>query len=142
ARRYISTKSTPYDMYPASCDRQVRRARAPLVLLRELVCGRRRPHQSVSRFECCGHPSILILEAPASVLSLGPVLPDRRSCPSAARSAARALPAARAPQPATRPPRRRAWLRIFVVRCGLPCDPPVGVIDAMGDDTTLPSRGQ
>src|SRR5262250_1190028 len=25
------------------------------------------------------------------------------------------------------PPRRRAaWLRIFVVRCGLPCDPPVG----------------
>ena len=23
-------------------------------------------------------------------------------------------------------PRRRAWLRIFVVRCGLPCDPPVG----------------
>jgi hypothetical protein len=22
--------------------------------------------------------------------------------------------------------RRRAWLRIFVVRCGLPCDPPVG----------------
>jgi NAD(P)H-binding len=25
-----------------------------------------------------------------------------------------------------RPPRRRAWLRIFVVRCGLPSDPPVG----------------
>src|SRR5262249_49551091 len=23
-------------------------------------------------------------------------------------------------------PRRRAWLRIFVVRCSLPCDPPVG----------------
>ena len=22
--------------------------------------------------------------------------------------------------------RRRAWLRIFVVRCGVPCDPPVG----------------
>src|SRR5215467_8411997 len=33
----------------------------------------------------------------------------------------------------------RAWLRIFVVRCGLPCDPPVGVIHAMGNDTTLPS---
>src|SRR6516165_9873958 len=32
---------------------------------------------------------------------------------------------ARAPRAAT-PPRRRAWLRIFVVRCGLPCDPPVG----------------
>src|SRR6516165_2713346 len=82
--------------YLASCDRQVRRARAPLVLLRELVCGRRRPHQSVSRFECCGRLSILILEALASALSLGPALPGRRPCPSAARSAARARPAARA----------------------------------------------
>src|SRR6516165_5244831 len=28
---------------------------------------------------------------------------------------------------AAKPPRRRAaWLRIFVVRCSLPCDPPVG----------------
>src|SRR6516162_8832370 len=35
-------------------------------------------------------------------------------------------PAARAPRAATRPPHRRARLRIFVVRCGLPCDPPVG----------------
>ena len=26
---------------------------------------------------------------------------------------------------------RRAWLRIFVVRCGLPCDPRLGVIHAM-----------
>src|SRR6516164_9975725 len=34
-------------------------------------------------------------------------------------------PAAPAPRVATQP-RRRAWLRIFVVRCGLPCDPPVG----------------
>src|SRR5262249_36501694 len=33
--------------------------------------------------------------------------------------------AARAPQ-AAKPPRRRAWLRIFAVRCSLPCDPPVG----------------
>src|SRR5439155_19503721 len=32
-------------------------------------------------------------------------------------------PATRAAKP---PPPRRAWLRIFVVRCGLPCDPPVG----------------
>src|SRR5215471_11849563 len=24
------------------------------------------------------------------------------------------------------PPRRRAWLRLFGVRCSLPCDPPVG----------------
>ena len=33
---------------------------------------------------------------------------------------------ARLPRAATQPPRRReAWLRIFVVRCGLPCDPPV-----------------
>ncbi len=31
-----------------------------------------------------------------------------------------------APRAATPPPRRQAWLRIFVVRCGLPCDPPVG----------------
>src|SRR6516164_6111677 len=27
---------------------------------------------------------------------------------------------------ATRPRRREAWLRIFVVGCSLPCDPPVG----------------
>ena len=33
--------------------------------------------------------------------------------------------AARAPR-AAKPLRRRAWLRIFVVRCALPCDPPVG----------------
>src|SRR5262244_2363884 len=33
---------------------------------------------------------------------------------------------ARAPPAATPPPRRRAWLRIFVVGCSLPCDPPVG----------------
>src|SRR5262249_45501089 len=33
--------------------------------------------------------------------------------------------AARARRVATQP-RRRAWLRIFVVRYGLPCDPPVG----------------
>jgi hypothetical protein len=30
------------------------------------------------------------------------------------------------PRAATQPLRRRAWLRIFVVRCGLPCDPPFG----------------
>src|SRR5262249_11507823 len=35
-------------------------------------------------------------------------------------------PVARAPRAATRPQRRRAWLRIFVVRYGVPCDPPVG----------------
>jgi hypothetical protein len=35
-------------------------------------------------------------------------------------------PAARAPRAATPPQRRRAWLRNFVVRCSLPCDPPVG----------------
>src|SRR5262249_18586923 len=29
-------------------------------------------------------------------------------------------------------PRRRAWLRIFVVQCSLRYDPPVGVIHAMG----------
>src|SRR6266478_1328385 len=34
--------------------------------------------------------------------------------------------AARAPRAATPLPSRRAWLRIFVVRCSLPCDPPVG----------------
>jgi len=33
---------------------------------------------------------------------------------------------ARAPRAAMLRPRRRAPLRTFVVRCGLPCDPPVG----------------
>src|SRR5262249_61809764 len=42
-------------------------------------------------------------------------------------------PAARAPQAAAPPPRRLAWLRIFVVRCSLPCDPRVGVIHAWRD---------
>src|SRR5262245_19647031 len=37
----------------------------------------------------------------------------------------------RTPRPAT-PLRRRAWLRIFVVRYGLPCDPPVGVHSCNG----------
>jgi hypothetical protein len=34
--------------------------------------------------------------------------------------------ALRAPPAATPPPHRRAWLRISVVQCGLPCDPPLG----------------
>src|SRR5262249_15727545 len=34
--------------------------------------------------------------------------------------------AARARRAATRLPSCRGWLRIFVVGCGLPCDPPVG----------------
>src|SRR5262245_36727878 len=38
----------------------------------------------------------------------------------------RARPAARAPRAATQPHHREAWLRIFVVGCSLPCDPPVG----------------
>src|SRR5262249_54117218 len=50
---------------------------------------------------------ILILEAPASALSLVPVLPDRRPLPSAARSAPRRRPPARAPPAATLLPRRR-----------------------------------
>src|SRR5215471_14326245 len=36
------------------------------------------------------------------------------------------LAAARAPRAATSLRRREAWLRIFVVRCSLPCDTPVG----------------
>jgi len=57
-----------------------------------------------------------------------------RDCPplavqpsSRSRCTKAALPAAeRAPRAATPLPRRRAWPRIFVVRCGLPSDPPVG----------------
>jgi len=51
---------------------------------------------------------------------IGRCLPESSGSRRAASSAA-----ARALRAAT-PPRRRAWLRIFVVRCGLPCDPPVG----------------
>src|SRR5262247_2954968 len=46
--------------------------------------------------------------------------------PGGIRRAGFSRAAARAPRAAKRPQRRRAWLRIFVVRCGLPCDPPVG----------------
>src|SRR5262245_47949265 len=42
----------------------------------------------------------------------------------------------RAHRRAATPPRRRAWLRIFVVRCGLPCDPPGGGHSCNG--STLP----
>src|SRR5262247_4753021 len=35
---------------------------------------------------------------------------------------ASARAATRVPRAATSPPRRRAWLRIFVERCSLPCD--------------------
>src|SRR5262249_18883591 len=56
----------------------------------------------------------------------GPARPDRPASGYQARQrAAGGHPAARAPRAAT-PPRRRASLRIFVVRCSLPCDPPVG----------------
>src|SRR5262245_33212378 len=43
-----------------------------------------------------------------------------------ARSSAASLAAAPAPPAALPPQRPRAWLRIFGVRCGLPCDPPLG----------------
>src|SRR6516225_3439439 len=56
-----------------------------------------------------------------------PALRDRSRCMDARmRHAACARPAARAPRAATPLPRRQAWLRIFVVGCSLPCDPPVG----------------
>src|SRR5262249_42612535 len=62
---------------------------------------------------------------------LGGARPDTRRKDQAPRSGGsrpQASPfAARSPRAATRPPRRReAWLRIFVVRCSLPCDPPIG----------------
>ena len=53
-----------------------------------------------------------------------PVRLARSFRPRLIRNSSRA--AACAPRAATRLPRRRASLRIFVVRCGLPCDPPVG----------------
>jgi hypothetical protein len=55
------------------------------------------------------------------------------SHPDNRRSAA-SLIAARAPRAATLPPRRRASLRIFVVRCGLPCEP---IATASGGHSTL-----
>src|SRR5262245_63600127 len=57
----------------------------------------------------------------------GPLFPDRpRRGLTACRFDAFRRAAAHVPPTATPPPRRRAWLRIFVVRCGLPCDPPLG----------------
>jgi hypothetical protein len=45
-------------------------------------------------------------------------------------------------RPRGRPRRREAWLRIFVVRCGLPCDHSAwGSFMPWRDDTTLLSRG-
>src|SRR5262245_35601423 len=57
----------------------------------------------------------------------GLALADRsRRKARARRCAASARVAARVPRAATPPPRSRAWLRIFVVGCSLPCDPAVG----------------
>ena len=55
----------------------------------------------------------------------GAILDRPQQWTSAHRCAASRRPAARAPRAAALL-RRRAWLRIFVVRCSLPCDPPVG----------------
>ena|SRR5215813_6235414 len=62
--------------------------------------------------------------------SMPPGLSPARRCDRPCRRAARV------PRTATLP-RRRAWLRIFVVGCSLPCDPPVGGHSCNGDDTTL-----
>src|SRR5215831_18041332 len=58
--------------------------------------------------------------------SRGATGPNSSASNRAGESVARARAAPPAPRAATPPPRRRARLRIFVVRCGLPCDPPVG----------------
>src|SRR5262249_41886902 len=68
-----------------------------------------------------------------------------RSPPASASSGTQSpalLAAARAPRGATPPRRRATWLRIFVVRCSLPCDPSGwGSFMQWKDDTTLSSRG-
>src|SRR5262245_16213025 len=51
-----------FSTFAISSQPRVRLARAPRVLLPEPVCGRRPPHQSASRFGCCGPLSILNLE--------------------------------------------------------------------------------
>src|SRR5215470_12401694 len=56
--------------------------------------------------------------------SRGATGPNSSASNRAGESVARARAAPPAPRAAT-PPRCRAWLRIFVVRYGLPCDPPV-----------------
>src|SRR5262249_53412799 len=53
------------------------------------------------------------------------IAPNREPRPRE-RRLSRPSAAARAPRAATQPLRRRAWLRIFLVRCSLPCDPPAG----------------
>src|SRR5262249_33184493 len=69
---------------------------------------------------------------PAVVSSVPISLPTLQDCTSRKelsghRSGVSDRAAARAPRAATRPLHRRAaWLGIFVVRCGLPCEPPVG----------------
>src|SRR5262249_58231311 len=51
-------------------------------------------------------------------------------------------PSPHAPRAAKPLLRRRAWLRTFVVRCGLPCDPSGwGSFMQWRDDTTFPSPG-
>src|SRR6516162_6098864 len=51
-------------------------------------------------------------------LDLGLTITESRRCAASGHAAA--------PRAATLPRRRAAWLRIFGVRCSLPCDPPVG----------------
>src|SRR5262249_31725130 len=77
------------------------------------------PAKSLERIS--GEPLIAVSTSPCSICALAAGLLGAR-----AESQAKEAAAARAPQSATPPPRRRAPLRIFVVRCSLPCDPPVG----------------
>src|SRR5262249_29917788 len=80
-----------------------------------------------SQYGHCGLPTIHASRAPAGMPRGGPLFPDRpRRGLTACRFDAFRRAAAHVPPTATPPPRSRAWLRIFVVRCGLPCDPPLG----------------
>src|SRR5947209_10045369 len=77
---------------------------------------------SLSRL--CGRVCIILLTR-AQFLQNGP-LADLKLDHSKRETPADGYAVAPVPRAATPPPRRRAWLRIFLVRCGLPCDPPVG----------------
>src|SRR5262249_18023828 len=71
-----------------------------------------------------GPRRILSLSAPDGTRADASRTPQAMRCRETRSPAALAV--GRAPRAATPPRRRAAWLRIFVVRCSLPCDPPAG----------------
>src|SRR5262249_52808070 len=97
-----------------------------------VICGELKSPRWILKWRMAKSPHFERGSRSHSSMSLNLISVDRSSialsvlfCGAKVAASGQSPPAARAPRAATRP-RRRAGLRIFVVRGNLPCDPPVG----------------